>query len=86
VVGWLVVIVFIREPPGFREAGPRSAPAVPGMSASEAARGSWRFWLLAVVFFLGDITINGTLAHVVALLRRTRFPGCFVATLLAMTE
>jgi len=56
------------------------------MSASEAARGSWRFWLLAVVFFLGDITINGTLAHVVALLRRTRFPGCFVATLLAMTE
>src|SRR6185437_6924341 len=68
VIGWLVVIFFIREPPGFRAAGPRSAPAVPGMSIGEAARGSWRFWLLAVVFFFGGITINGTLAHVVALL------------------
>ena len=68
VVGCAVVIFFIREPPGFRAAGPRSASTAPGMSASEAARRSWRFWMLAAIFFLGGVTINGTLAHVVALL------------------
>lgn len=68
VVGCLVVSLFIREPPQFRSAGPRSAPAVPGLSAREAARRSWRFWALAAIFFLGGVTINGTLAHSVALL------------------
>jgi MFS family permease len=41
---------------------------VPGLTAGEAARRSWRFWMLAAIFLLGGITINGTLAHSVALL------------------
>ena len=68
VVGCAVVALFIREPPGYRVAGPRTAPAVPGLTAGEAARRSWRFWMLAAIFFLGGVTINGTLAHSVALL------------------
>ena len=68
VVGCAVVALFIREPPHFRAAGTAGAPSVPGMTAAEAARHSWRFWMLAAIFFLGGITINGTLAHVVALL------------------
>jgi MFS family permease len=68
VVGCIVVALFIREPPNYRSAGPRSAPAVPGLTAGEAARKSWRFWTLGAIFLLGGITINGTLAHSVALL------------------
>ena len=39
VVGCLVVA--IREPLNYRSAGPRSAPALPGLTAGEAARRSW---------------------------------------------
>jgi MFS family permease len=68
VVGCTVVALFIREPPGYRAAGPRSRPDVPGLTAGEAARHTWRFWVLAAIFLLGGISINGTLAHSVALL------------------
>lgn len=68
VVGCLVVALFIREPPDYRAAGSRSVPAAPGVTAREAARHSWRFWMLGLIFLLGGITINGTLAHSVALL------------------
>jgi len=69
VVGCLVVALFIREPPNFRvRSGSSSVVAVAGMSAREAIRHSWRFWVLATIFFIGGVTINGTLAHVVALL------------------
>src|SRR5262249_22636289 len=62
IVGCLVVLLFIREPPNYRVAGPRSVPAAPGITAREAARHSWRFWMLGLIFLLGGITINGTLA------------------------
>jgi MFS family permease len=68
VVGCTVVALFIREPPGYRAAGPKGRPIVPGLTAPEAARHTWRFWVLALIFLLGGITINGTLAHSVALL------------------
>lgn len=68
IVGCLVVALFIREPPDYRAAGPRRIPVASGITAREAARRSWRFWMLGLIFLLGGITINGTLAHSVALL------------------
>ena len=68
VVGCLIVVLFIREPPHHRADGARSAAAAPGVTAREAARYSWRFWMLGLIFLLGGVTINGILAHSVALL------------------
>lgn len=55
------------------------------MSIGEAARGSWRFWLLAVVFLFGGVTIKGTLAHVVALLIDRGMTPLAAASYLAMS-
>ena len=39
------------------------------MTLREALTGSWRFWALAVAFFLGIIVLNGTLTQVVPMLK-----------------
>jgi MFS family permease len=40
---------------------------LPGTEAGTALK-SWRFWALALAFFLGVMAINGTIVHIVALL------------------
>lgn len=71
-VAFTVVALFIREPPGYRLSRP-SAQDVPGTQPPPgvtigAALKSWRFWALTLAFTLGAVAINGTLAHLVALL------------------
>jgi MFS family permease len=55
--------------------------ALPGMSFAEAIR-TWRYWALAIAFFLATTTINGSLVHVVPLLTDRGVPvGAAVATM-----
>lgn len=70
VTAWLPVVLFIHEPPAFRRKTAQqklSTEHLPGVTAHAAFR-HWRFWALTAAFFLGGVAINGTLAHVVALL------------------
>jgi MFS family permease len=70
VTAWLPVVLFIHEPPEFQRKTAQQRPPTenqPGMTARAAFR-HWHFWALTVAFFLGGVAINGTLAHVVALL------------------
>ncbi len=60
--------LFLRDPPGHHITMLGSESGRPGMSALQAMKTTHQFWFLAVVFFLGAIAINGTLAHIVALL------------------
>ena len=68
-IAFPAVALWIREPrPG--EGERRATPAtvgLAGLAAREAARLP-RFWVLAAVFFLVAVAINGTVAHVIPLL------------------
>jgi predicted MFS family arabinose efflux permease len=68
-IAFPAVGLWIREPrPGEGECrGALDAAILPGLSSREAVREP-RFWLLAGVFFLVAVAINGTVAHVVPLL------------------
>lgn len=93
VVAFAMVGIFIREPPGYRLNRPRAQAAVAGIApggidppgvALGMALKSWRFWALTLTFTLGAIAINGTLAHIVALLiDRGWNPGAAVGALSA---
>lgn len=69
IIAFPAVALWIREPqPGEGEWRATLATAsLPGLSSREAAR-RLRFWLLAGVFFLVAVAINGTVAHVIPLL------------------
>lgn len=88
VIAFTVVALFIREPPGYRLNRPSAPPEPgthepPGVKVSVALK-SWRFWALTLTFTLGAIAINGTLAHIVALLSdRGWNPGAAVGMLSA---
>ena len=68
-IAFPAVALWIREPrPGEGERpSPVSSAGLAGLTTREAARRS-RFWILAAVFFLVAIAINGTVAHVIPLL------------------
>ncbi len=72
-VAFVPVALFIREPPSAKTA-PRSAPRAPGISVGEAVRQP-QFWIIDIAFFLATVAINGTLAHVVALLTDRGVPA-----------
>ncbi len=86
VVAFTMVGIFLREPPGYRLNQPRAAiepdtQAPPGVGIGSALR-SWPYWALTFTFTLGAIAINGTLAHIVALLGdRGWNPGAAVGAL-----
>lgn len=88
VIAFTMVAVFIREPPSYRLNRP-SAPAAPGAPEPPGVRigvalKSWPFWAVTLAFTLGAVTINGTLAHIVALLGdRGWTPGDAVGVLSA---
>jgi MFS family permease len=87
-LGFSAVALFVRDPPDKaprdRRDGAAARSDLPGMTAMEALKGSWRFRALALVILLGGISINGTLAHVVALLTdRGITPRIATATLSA---
>jgi MFS family permease len=65
-VGFIPVALFVREPPSANPA-PGAVLTAAGISAGEAVRSS-HFWIINIAFVLATIAINGTLAHVVALL------------------
>jgi MFS family permease len=64
------VALLVREPDAEeRAAMPHLAEAsLPGLTLREALTRSWRFWALALAFFLGIIVLNGTLTQIVAML------------------
>jgi MFS family permease len=71
ILAFAPVAAFIRD--GHPQAQPRRAATrpvadVPGLTAFEAATGSWSFWALMISFLLAVMAINGTLIHLVALL------------------
>jgi MFS family permease len=70
ILGGVPIALLVREPDASERAKmPHLAdPALPGMSLREAFRG-WRFWALALAFFLGIIVLNGTLTQIPAMLR-----------------
>jgi MFS family permease len=72
-IAFVPVAVFVREPPSAGTA-PGGAPPAPGISAGEAVRQS-QFWIINIAFVLATIAINGTLAHVVALLTDRGLPA-----------
>jgi predicted MFS family arabinose efflux permease len=69
VIAFPAAALWIREPrPGEGERRVAAASAaLPGFTTREAARLS-RFWILAAVFFLVAVAINGIVAHVIPLL------------------
>lgn len=84
VLAFPAVGVFLRDPPGHHitMTGAGEGGSRPGLSVREAAKSTYQFWFLAIIFFLGAIAINGTLAHIVALLiDRGIAPGAAAATL-----
>ncbi|HUB96287.1 MAG TPA: MFS transporter [Stellaceae bacterium] len=70
IIAGLPVLLFIREPDADERARmPHlSDPTLPGLTLREALTRSWRFWALALAFFLGIIVLNGTLSQIVAML------------------
>jgi MFS family permease len=71
ILAGLPVLLFVREPDATERARiPHLSDAtLPGVSLREALTGSWRFWALALAFFLGIIVLNGTLTMVVPMLK-----------------
>lgn len=69
VLALLPVLLFVREPrpQEVPERTARSDAAMPGLTVSEAIRG-WRFWAIALGYFIAVIATQGTLVHAVALL------------------
>ena len=71
---WIPVVLFIRDPPEFHPAARSASIAhLPGLTAFEAFK-TWRWGAMTFAFFLGGVAINGTLAHVVALLQDRGIP------------
>lgn len=85
ILAFSVFALIIRDPPGHigmqRDAA-ANATLPPGIPGPEALR-SWRFWSITAVFAIGGITINGTLAHVAALLTDQGVPADIAARTLA---
>jgi MFS family permease len=73
ILAFLPNVLFLRDPEISAEHRAMVAADMPGLTLAEAIR-SWRFWVLTLVFFLGTISINGTLTHVVPLLRDRGVP------------
>jgi MFS family permease len=68
IVAGLPVALLVRTPDAAEHARlPHLADGAPGLSLREALA-RWRFWALAVAFFLGIIVLNGTLSQIVAML------------------
>jgi MFS family permease len=65
---FLPVMSFIRDPRRDERPSPTAQRGVPpGLTLGQAFT-NWRFWLLCFVFLIGVITINGALAHLIAML------------------
>jgi MFS family permease len=48
---------------------------VPGLTAVEVIKGSWRFWALVIVFLFVTTSVNGILTHIVAMLTDRGIPA-----------
>jgi MFS family permease len=80
VMSFPAIAAFVKDPvkPERGGAGRASRIALnrllPGVTAKEAALGTWTFWALMIAFFLVAGAVNGTLAHIVALLTDRGIP------------
>src|SRR5215471_1257397 len=70
VLAFIPAALVIHEPKSDASA---SASSVVGMDFSEAVH-TWKYWAMAVAFFIAATTINGSLVHVVPLLTDRGIP------------
>jgi MFS family permease len=85
VLAFSAFALVIRDPPGYVQnaRGLGAAGSLPpGITGREALR-TGRFWALISIFAIGGLTINGTLAHVVALLTDHGMPADIAARVLS---
>lgn len=85
VIAFSIFAFVLRDPPGHVRSPGESAtrgagPA--GMAPRDALR-SWRLWSITAIFTIGGIAINGTLAHVAALLNDRGIPPDAAAIVLS---
>jgi MFS family permease len=81
VLALLPVAAFLPEPAA-KKPELASPTELPGMPFIDGIR-SWRFWALAIAFFLGSTTINGMLVHVVPLLTDRGIPAGVAVSMLS---
>jgi MFS family permease len=87
------VALFVRMPDKLagegddRIAGSANDPIapVPGMTAREAATGSFRLWFIGLAVFLVAISVNGTISHVVPILTDRGIPTHLAALALSIS-
>jgi MFS family permease len=70
VLGFPAVASFIREPRDHSTeiVVKTSLPPLEGMTAGEAARGTFQFWFVLVATSLVALSVNGTITHIVPIL------------------
>ncbi len=75
-LAFVPVALFVREPAetAMPKASAMARKNAPGFGVAETLKGSWRYWLLTLAFFLGATAINGTLTHIVPLLTDRGLP------------
>jgi MFS family permease len=85
ILGGIPIALLVREPDKDERARlPHLAvDTLPGFTLREALTRSWRFWALALAFFLGIIVLNGTLTQIVAMLMDRGVPLQRATTVLA---
>ena len=75
VFAFLPNLLFIRDRPDLVVNGSVNTDHLPGLTLGEALR-TYRFWALLISFMLAVLAINGTVTHVVPMLRdRGMAPG-----------
>ena len=77
------VALCFREPPAIAQDARTREGAHAGLSAAEAFTGSWRFWVVSIGFFVGVVSINGTLAHLIPMLTDRGMAGGTAAAILS---
>jgi predicted MFS family arabinose efflux permease len=72
VLGFPAVALFIREPGDYRrevkDVVKQALAPLEGMTAGEAARGTFQFWFVLVATSLVALSVNGTITHIVPIL------------------
>ncbi|MDH7796536.1 MULTISPECIES: MFS transporter [unclassified Beijerinckia] len=85
VMAFIPVALFVRDAPGQTAAMHRERSAdLPGLTVSEAVKGTRQFWLLVIGLSLAVMAINGVLAQLVVMLSKRGFTIPEAATVMSI--
>ncbi len=73
VLAFLPNLLFVRDRPDLIDNGKVNTSHLPGLTLPEAL-GNYRFWVLLVAFMMAVLAINGTVTHIVPMLRDRGMP------------